>query len=107
MGFFDPLEVLTIYSLKEAIETQVVVGICKNRWDRLSGGKPIVASWSVYENISQAGLMEIWNQFVEWVTEDNGKGLKREWLFSTEVDLMPVWVIDDKVCYTMMYPWDN
>jgi hypothetical protein len=32
MGIFDPEEVITVYSLKQAIEDGVLVEICRNRW---------------------------------------------------------------------------
>ena len=36
MGIFDPDEVITIYSLKDALEGGVLVEIFKNRWGELS-----------------------------------------------------------------------
>jgi hypothetical protein len=66
MGIFDPDEVITVYSLKQAIEDGVLVEIFKNRWGQLSGGKPIVATAHLFGNVSLAGLMEIWNEFARW-----------------------------------------
>ena len=59
MGIFDLDEVITVYSLKQAIEDGVLVEIFKNRWSELSGGKPIVTTAHLYEEVSLAGLREI------------------------------------------------
>lgn len=66
MGIFDPDEVITSYSLQEAIEDGVLVEIFKNRWSELTGGKPIVATAHLFENVSLSGLREIWNEFARW-----------------------------------------
>jgi hypothetical protein len=106
MGIFDPLEVITTYSLQEAIEDGVLVEIFKNKWKQLSGGKPIVCSVNLYENVSQAGLMEIWNEFVDWKNNVMPGLPLQERNFQTEVNGMFVWVIDDGVCFTLLYPED-
>lgn len=61
MGIFDLDEVITEYSLKEALEDGALVEVFKNRWRQLSGGKPIVATMNVFEQVSKQELMEIWN----------------------------------------------
>lgn len=106
MGIFDPDEVITEYSLKQAIEDRVLIEMFKNRWKKLSGGKPIVATINIYESVSKAQLMEIWNGFVSWKRQVFPKRTEEERLFSTEVNGMVVWVIEDAVCYTIMYPTD-
>jgi hypothetical protein len=106
MGIFDPDEVITEYSLKQAIEDGVLVEIFKKRWKELSGGKPIVATMNVFEQISAAALMDIWNGFVLWKKYVRRKLPEEKRLFSTEVNDMTVWVIEDAVCYTIMYPTD-
>jgi hypothetical protein len=106
MGTFDPDGGITEYSLKEAIEDGVLVEVFKNRWGQLSGGKPIVASINIYEQVSKAQLIEIWNGFVSWKGQVFPKRSSEERLFSTEVNGMVVWVMEDAVCYTIMYPTD-
>jgi hypothetical protein len=69
MGIFDPDDVITVYTLKEAIDDGVLVEIFKNRWNELSGGKPIVATAHLFEEVSLAGLREIWNEFAHWQKE--------------------------------------
>jgi hypothetical protein len=106
MGIFDPDEVITIYSLKEAIEDGVLVEIFKKRWGELSGGKPIVATISLFENVSPGGLMEIWNEYVLWRKTVMPKLPEEKRLFSTEMNHLMVWVIEDAVAITLMYPED-
>jgi hypothetical protein len=60
------LPVISVYSLERAINDGVLVEIFKNRWEQLSGGKPIVATNNIFSEISLAGLLEIWNEFVYW-----------------------------------------
>jgi hypothetical protein len=106
MGIFDPDEVITSYSIKQAIEDKAVIEVFKDEWDELSRGKPIVASMNVFEGVSERDLVEIWNRFVFWRKFIMPKVAKRERLFSMEVNHMMVWVIDYRVCFMMMYPED-
>jgi hypothetical protein len=66
MIIFDDAEVIATYPLKQAIKDGVLVEIFKNRWQELSGGKPIVATADLFNDISLAGLMEVWNEYVQW-----------------------------------------
>ena len=106
MGIFDPDEVITIYSIKQAIEDGAVIEVFKDEWDQLSRGKPIVASMNVYEGVSFEDLVRIWNDFVFWRKYVFRKLPEKERLFSTEIGYKTVWVIDYKVCFMMMYPED-
>jgi hypothetical protein len=106
MGIFDPDDVITVYSLKEAIEDEVLVEIFKNRWNELSGGRPIIATAHLFENVSLAGLREIWNECVRWKRYVEKTLPEEKRLFSTKMDGMTVWVIEDAVAYTLMYPED-
>lgn len=106
MGIFDPDEIITIYSIKEAVEDGALVEVFKKRWKELSGGKPIVASSCLFENVSMAGLTEIWNEYVLWRTKVMPKLPEEEKLFSTEMNRMTVWVIEDAVTFTLMYRED-
>jgi hypothetical protein len=106
MGIFDASEVITIYSLNDAIEDGVLVEIFKNRWGELSGGKPIVATAHLFEDVSLAGLREIWNEFAEWQKEIMPTLPEEERLFSTRMKGLTVWVIEDGAAFTLMYPDD-
>jgi hypothetical protein len=106
MESFDFDEVITVYSLKQAIEDGVLVEIFKNRWRELSGGKPIVATAHLFENVSLAGLREIWNEFARWKRDVENALPESERLFNTKMNEITVWVIEHAVAYTLMYPED-
>jgi hypothetical protein len=106
MGIFDPDEVITIYSLREAISDGAVIEVFKDEWDQLSGDKPIVASINVYEGVSEEGRVEIWNRFVFWWQFVMPKLPKKQRLFSTTINYKTIWVIDEKVFFMMIYPED-
>ena len=59
MSKFGDATVIVEYTLKQAIEDGVLVEILKNRWPQLSGGKPIIATAHLFEEVSLAGLLEI------------------------------------------------
>jgi hypothetical protein len=106
MGIFDPDEVITIYSLREAIADGAVVEVFKDEWDQLSRGKPIAATINVYEDERFEDLVRIWNDFGFWRKYVMRKLPERERLFSTEIDYRTIWVIDYKAFFMMMYPED-
>jgi uncharacterized protein DUF6573 len=106
MNIFDDAEVISAYPLEKAIEDGVLVEICKNRWPQLSGGKPIVATTHLFNEISLAGLMEIWNEFVQWQKQVMPTLPEAERLFHTIMNGKKVWVIADAAAYTLMYPED-
>ena len=68
--------VIYAYTLQQAIADGVLVEIFKNRWNELSGGKPIVATDRLFGSVSVAALNE------------------------------KVWVIEDGQAYTLLYPED-
>lgn len=103
---FDHDEVITAYSLKQAIEDGVLVELFRNRWNELSGGKPIVASAALYESVSLAGLLEIWNEYVSWRREAMPALPEEEKMFSTTMNGRRVWVIEDEAAFTFLYPED-
>ena len=106
MRIYDPDEAMRVYSLKQAAEDGVMVEIFKKRWPELSGGKPIVATAHLFEEVSVAGLMEIWGKFVSWRREVRPALPEEERLFSTEMNGLTVWVIEDEAAFTLLYPED-
>jgi hypothetical protein len=106
MNIFDDADVISAYPLEQAIEDGVLVEIFKNQWQELSGGKPIVATSHLFNDISPAGLMEIWNEFVQWQKHVMPTLPEAERLFHTTMNGKTVWVIADDAAYTLMYPED-
>jgi hypothetical protein len=106
MSIFDDAAVTSQYTLEQAVEDGVLVEVFKNQWDKLSGGKPIVATAHLFKDISLAGLLEIWNEFVHWQKHVMPTLLEEDRLFHTTMDGKTVWVIEDGTAYTLMYPDD-
>ena len=106
MNTFDDADVISAYPLDRAIEDGVLVEIFKNRWRELSGGKPIVATAHLFKEISLAGLMEIWNEFVPWQKTVMPTLPEAERLFHTTMNGQTIWVIADGAAFTLMYPDD-
>jgi len=98
--------VIVEYSLEQAIADGVLVEVFKNRWKQLSGGKPIVATANLTSEVSLAGLLEIWNEFVDWNKNIKDTLPEEEQMFVTTMNGNKVWLIEDGAAFTMMYPED-
>jgi hypothetical protein len=106
MSIFDDADVISAYPLDQAIKDSILVEIFKNRWHELSGGKPIVATAHLCDEISLAGLLEIWNAFVQWQKTVIPTLPEADRLFHTTMNGEIVWVIEDGAAFTLMYPAD-
>jgi hypothetical protein len=106
MIIFDDAEVISTYPLQQAINDGVLVEIFKNRWQELSNGKPIVATAYLFREVSLAGLMEIWNEYVQWQKLVRPTLPAEQQLFTTTMNSKTVWVIEDDAAFTLMYPED-
>ncbi|HYT45836.1 MAG TPA: hypothetical protein VEP90_26150 [Methylomirabilota bacterium] len=98
--------VISKYTLEQAVEDGVLVELFKNRWGELSGGKPIVATTHLSSEISLAGLQEIWNEFVDWQHTVMPTLPEEEQMFVTQMNGDKIWVIEDGQAFTLMYPDD-
>ena len=103
-NIFADTDIIDAYPLEQAIDDGVLVEIFKERWSQLSGGKPIVATAHLCEDVSMAALIEIWNEYVHWKTHILPTLPKEEKVFQTEMDSKKVWVIEDGAAFTLMYP---
>jgi len=99
-------DVISEYSLEQAIADGVLVEVFKNRWKQLSGGKPIVATEHLFSEVSLAGLLEIWNEFVYWKKNIMETLPEEEQMFVTKMNGDKVWLIEDGAAFTLMYPED-
>jgi hypothetical protein len=106
MSNSDDADVISRYMLDQAINDGVLVELFKNQLGELSGGKPIVATAHLFHDISLAGLMEIWNEFVQWQKHVMPTLPEADRLFHTTMNGDTVWVIEDGVAFTLMYPED-
>ena len=99
-------KVISVYSLERAIEDGVLVEVFKNRWQELSQGKPIVATAHLFNAVSLAALLEIWNEYVDWRTNIMATLPEEDQLFSTTMNGEKVWLLEDGAAFTMLYPED-
>ena len=99
-------KVISVYSLERAIEDGVLVEVFKNRWQELSQGKPIVATAHLFNAVSLAALLEIWNEYVDWRTNVCATLPEEDQLFSTTMNGEKVWLLEDGAAFTMLYPED-
>ena len=106
MTIFDDSDVIVTYTLAQAIADGVLVEIFKNRWKTLSGGKPIVATAHLFNEVSLAGLLEIWNEYVQWRNHTEPTLPEEERLFTTTMNNHKVWVLEDGEAFTLLYPED-
>jgi hypothetical protein len=102
--FFKDAEVISSYPLEQAIEDGSLVPIFKNRWQQLSGGKPIVTTAGIVEAFSLAAIREIWNEYVTWRKEVMPTLPEEDQLFSTKMNDQKVWVIEDGAVFTILFP---
>lgn len=102
----DEATIISVYSLEQAIEDGVLVEVFKNRWHELSQGKPIVATSHLFSQVSLAGLLDIWNEYVEWRTNVMPTLPEEDQMFVTTMDGEKVWLLEDGEAFTMLYPED-
>jgi hypothetical protein len=100
------MNIIYSYSLDQAIEDGVLVEMFKKRWKELSNGKPIVATVRIAEELSQAALIEIWNEYVGWRKTIGPTSPEEERLFKTMMNGKTIWVLEDGAAFTLLYPAD-
>jgi len=99
-------ELISDYSLEQAIEDGVLVEIFKDMWKTLSHGKPIVVTRKLFEDTNQHLLFGVVTQFIKWKTNVQPTLPEEERLFTDAVKGKTVWVMEDTQAITMMYPED-
>jgi hypothetical protein len=103
---FEDTDIIAVYGRNQAVQDGALVEIFKHRWHQLTGGKPMMATAHLFEEISLAGMFEIWNEYVEWRKHTEPFLPEEERLFSTTMNSRKVWVIEDDSAFTLMYPED-
>ncbi len=98
--------IISTYTWEQMVEDGDAVEILKHRWGQLTQGKPLLATSHIYNEISLAGLMEIWNEFVQWEVSIKPTLKEEDKLFSTTMNAQTVWLVDDGSTFTIMYPSD-
>jgi hypothetical protein len=99
----DEATIISEYSLEQAIEDGVLVEVFKDRWQQLSNGKPIVATRHLFSQVSLAGLLDIWNEYVAWRKNVMPSLPEADQLFSTTMNGEKVFVLEDGQAFTLLY----
>jgi hypothetical protein len=101
-------EIISTYTLDNAIADGELVEIFKNHWAELTGGKPLVATKHICSKLSMDSLQEIWNEFARWKREVETTLPEEDRLFSTTMngDIEKVWVLEDAQAFTILFPED-
>src|SRR5205085_2132288 len=94
------------YTLKQAIEDGVLIEVFKNRWDELTGGKPLVATAHITSQLSLAAVQEIWDEYVIWHEKVMPTLREEDRFFSTKMNDDTVWVMEGGQAFTILYPED-
>jgi len=102
----DEATIISEYSLEQAIADGVLVEVFKDQWQELSQGKPIVATNHLFSQVSLAGLLEIWNEYVDWRTHVMPTLPEADQLFATTMNGDKIWLLEDGQAFTMLYPED-
>jgi hypothetical protein len=102
----DEATIISEYSLEQAIADGVLVEVFKDRWHELSQGKPIVATAHLFNQVSLAGLLEIWNEYVAWRTNVMPTLPEEDQIFVTTMNGEKIWLLEDGAAFTMLYPED-
>jgi hypothetical protein len=96
----------SIYTLNQAIEHGTLAEIFKDRWEELSGGKPIVATRHLFEEMNPISLVELWNKFAEWQERIKGTLPEDKRVFMATINDKEVWGIEDEQAFALIYPED-
>lgn len=103
---FKDADVISSYTWQQGVEDGALAKVFENRWQELSGGKPILATAAIMEAFSLAAIREIWNEYVPWRQDIMPTLPSEEQLFSTEMNSQTVWVIEDDAVFTILFPAD-
>ena len=97
---------VSVYSLEQAIKDGVLVEVFKPKWQQLTQGKPIVVTAHLFNQVSLAGLFEIWNEYVAWRKNVMPTLPEEDQMFVTTMNGEKVWLIEDGDAFTMLYSED-
>jgi hypothetical protein len=97
---FDDADVISAYPLEQAIEDGILTEVLK------TGGKPVVATAAISEEFSLGEILEIWHQYIHWRQKVLPTLPEEEQLFVTQRHDKKIWVLEDGVAFTILYPSD-
>jgi hypothetical protein len=105
MSKFDDMEIISVYTLDQAIDDGVLVKLYDVRW--LGKILPVVATSHLYNESSIDELQKIWEEFVSWKSHIEQTLPEEDRMFVTHLnDGQKIWVVEDDAAYTIMFPED-
>ncbi len=103
-------KVISVYSLEQAIADGVLVTAFDEQTEAFTAkyvnGKPVVATTHLFNQVSHADLLDLWNRFIVWRQDIMPTLPEEARMFTTEINGKKVWVDETEAVITMMYPED-
>ena len=103
-NFFDDVEIISSYSLNQAIEDGTLFKLCDIRFGIVI--KPLITTTHLLREIGREKIMKVWDEYVAWRINVMPRLKEEDQMFVTHVDDKKVWLIEDGAAFTAMYPED-
>lgn len=98
---FEDMEPIYSYTGQDAVNDGWFAPVFQNRWPELTHGKPIYTTASVRAlGLSDAALIEIWNDYVRHVKSKN------DTLFCAVMNGEKIWIADNGDHFVFLLPAD-
>ena len=101
MSIFEDAEIISVYSLSQAIEDGILVKLCDIRFGNEI--KPLVTTAHLLDEIGRDKVMKVWDEYVTWRREIMPKLAEEDQMFVTTIDSKKVWFIEDGAAFTAMF----
>ena len=106
----DDAQVISEYSLEQAIEDGVLVEVfsynIKDFVEKYTNGKPVVATAHLFNQVSETDVTDLWNKYVDWRLNVMPTLPEEDRMFVADLNGKKVWVDETDWQITMMYPED-
>jgi len=99
---FDDFEIISTYTLEQAIADGVLIPILSSDWDWLTHGKPVVATAAIVHDVPELELKRMWNAFAKLRNRVKDAGERP--LVKNQYNGKTIWIVEDEVSVAYMYP---
>jgi hypothetical protein len=104
MSIFEDAEIISTYPLNQALADGILAKLCDVRFG--IEVKPLIATSHLLEEITRDQVMKVWDEYVTWRQTIMPKLKEEDQMFVTKVNGKKVWIIEDRVAFTAMFPED-
>jgi hypothetical protein len=101
---FEDIEIISKYSISQAIDDGVLVKLCDIRFGIEI--KPFVTTSHLLEEVGKEKIMTVWDEYIQWRKTVMPRLKEEDQMFVTKVNGQKVWVIEDGAGFTAMFPED-